>query len=107
MDNRSDLRLLASLDRALDVYGESMKQVIYSNLETMFGVKRESIIDNPEKFVETLDKIFGSGSGAIKKTILVHMEELTQNPEGVSSTELSNALRDASPDKARNASLKK
>ena len=102
MDNRSDSRLLASLDRALDVYGKSMKQVIYSNLETMFGVKRESIIDNPGKFVETLDKIFGSGSGAVKKTILVHMEELAQNPEGA-STELSNALRDAKPDKTRNA----
>jgi hypothetical protein len=91
----SDLRVLACLDRALDVYGKSVKQVVYWNLETMFGVKKESIPNNPGEFVETLDKIFGSGATIVKKTILIHMEELRRGGRTGSFDELLTALKDA------------
>jgi hypothetical protein len=62
-------KLVSSLDRALDDYGSSVKQVVYWNFETTFGYGRESVFSHPEEFVKTLESIFGSGVGIVEKRI--------------------------------------
>lgn len=63
-------KIINCIDHALDSYGDSVKQVIYWNLEKMYGVTRDAIPENAEKFVLGLEKIFGAGVGIVQRTII-------------------------------------
>ena len=63
------------VDRAMDVFGESVKHVVYWNLEKEFGVKKEQIAQKPGKLAATIDKIFGSGGETVKKTMIKRIAE--------------------------------
>jgi hypothetical protein len=91
----NDLKILACLDEALDSYGESVKQVIYWNLEKTFGVQKESIPEYPEKFVQTLEKIFGSGANLVEGTIVKHLASLGDSSILTSANDLSLILKAA------------
>lgn len=65
-----DQKLVDCVDKALDNYGESVKQVIYWKLENTFGVKKKAIPEHPEKLVATLEEMFGHGAMLIEKSIL-------------------------------------
>jgi hypothetical protein len=65
-----DQQLVECVDKALDNYGDSVKQVIYWKLENTFGVKKKAIPENPEKMVATLEDMFGHGAMLIEKSIL-------------------------------------
>lgn len=91
----NDLKILTCLDEALDTYGESVKQVVYWNLETLFGVQKESIPEHPEKFVETLEKIFGSAASLVEKKIVKRLAELGNKRLDSPGEDLSTVLQAA------------
>jgi hypothetical protein len=62
-------QLLSSLDRALDEYGASVKQVVYWNFERTYGYERSEIFNHPEEFVKTLNTIFGGGAAIVERKI--------------------------------------
>ena len=49
--------------------GESARQALFWHMEHAFGVKREDIPKNPEKFQESLESLFGSGANILVRSI--------------------------------------
>lgn len=84
--------VLASIDSALTAFGDSVRVVVYYELERAFGVSRKEIILKPEKFDETLNNIFGVGSQVLRKTILNKLEESSMIKH-LASQDLSTAIR--------------
>ena len=60
---------LSCIDRALEVFGSSVKSVVYFRFQEEHGLKREEIGSKPELFVQTIDKFFGVGSHLVKSSI--------------------------------------
>ena len=60
---------LSCIDRALEVFGSSVKSVVYFRFQEEHGLKREDIGSKPELFVQTIDKFFGVGSHLVKSSI--------------------------------------
>lgn len=67
--------VLASIDSALTVFGDSVRVVVYYELEKFFGVSRNDVLLNPEKFDETINKIFGAGAPVLRQAILRKLQE--------------------------------
>jgi hypothetical protein len=85
-------RVLNAIDSALAVYGSGVAQVIYFQLETRYGIRKEQIPQRPDDFVEMLDGFFGRGAGMVKETILRELEKSSGTAE-ISKVQLSVALR--------------
>lgn len=88
----ASMKILSCIDRALDCYGDSVKQVIYWNFEKQFNITRDKIPDHPEKFVEALEKIFGGGAGIVERTIVNEISSLP-GMDKLGSDDLTKALR--------------
>jgi hypothetical protein len=69
VQSRAGVLILQYLDQALDVYGTSVKQVVYWKFENTHHLSRNEISSHPEKFVETIRTIFGTGTSSIEKDI--------------------------------------
>jgi hypothetical protein len=68
-ENELSTGLLNSLDKALDQYGASVKQVVYWKFETTFGYDRGSVFSHPNEFIKTLETVFGAGAKVVEKRI--------------------------------------
>jgi hypothetical protein len=66
------------LERGLDHYGPTTKQVVFWELDKNFKVKENKILMQPEKFVKCLRQMFGPGSKTIEKVII---EEIKSSPQ--------------------------
>ncbi len=93
-EGKISAELVTSLDRALDEYGSSVKQVVYWNFEMTYGYGRESVFSHPEEFVKTLKSIFGSGAALVEKRISSEIRS-AQGLDGDNSESLVNLLRTA------------
>ncbi|MGI0081242.1 MAG: hypothetical protein ACRECH_16670 [Nitrososphaerales archaeon] len=62
------------LDEALDIYGSSVKQVVYWKFEKTHHLSRNEIYAHPEQFVETIRIIFGTGMSSIEKDMVRKIE---------------------------------
>ena len=87
-------RVLERIDLGLDHFGRTMKEVVYWNFESDFKLTKRDIVNHPEKFVQSIRDVFGSGSLLIEKTII---QEMTMLPElgKVDPTDLVVALKQA------------
>jgi len=55
--------LQASIDEVFTVYlGEAMSNLVYSYLETRFRLEKGAILDEPGRFADGLEALFGSGA---------------------------------------------
>ncbi|MEM2092731.1 MAG: NitrOD5 domain-containing protein [Candidatus Bathyarchaeia archaeon] len=70
--------LVEAVDEALNTLGASIKDALYYHLEATFSVKRETIYQNPAKFADGLERIFGLGSKFIEKMILDLISDKTE-----------------------------
>ncbi|MGI0079721.1 MAG: hypothetical protein ACRECH_08855 [Nitrososphaerales archaeon] len=91
-EQEANSKIKNCIDQALDSYGDSVKQVIYWNLEKMFGITSDRIPENPEKFVSALEKIFGAGAGIVERTIINEIS-LVPGIGNLKSDDLVKALR--------------
>jgi len=62
--------LVVAVERGLSVLGESVAQVIFHNLDRMYSLKRQDIIKKPDRFVQALQDLFGSGAAVIEELII-------------------------------------
>lgn len=62
--------LVEAVDDALNTLGASIKDALFYHLEATFSVKKDTIYQNPAKFADGLERIFGLGSKFIEKMIL-------------------------------------
>ncbi len=65
---------LRYLDEALDIYGSSVKQLVYWKFEKTHHLSRNEIYAHPEQFVETIRIIFGTGMSSIEKDMVRKIE---------------------------------
>ena len=83
---------LQYLDNALDVYGSSVKQVVYWKFEKTHHLSKKDVYAHPEKFVETIRTIFGTGMSSIEKDMIRKLE-LCSGMSHLDSNNLVVALR--------------
>jgi len=62
--------LMCAVERGLSTLGESVAQVVFYNLDRRYSLKRQDILRKPNRFVEALQAIFGSGAETIQKLII-------------------------------------
>ena len=83
VENEPDSKLLESIDRGLDVFGTSVKSVIYWRLSTIYHSERSEIPRKPELFSESLHIFFGERGFHVETSIVAsiidtfHLTEVT------------------------------
>jgi hypothetical protein len=77
--NQLDTKIMEAIDESLASFGESVKQVIYFQLESSYHVKKQDIPRKIEEFAVAIEGIFGIGARLIEMKIL---ETLYANVEG-------------------------
>lgn len=88
-ENPLDIEILEVIDESLASFGESVKQVVYFQLQTNHQVKRQEIPSKIEEFALTVEEIFGIGARLIEMKI---MEMLHARTEGFLYTPKNNDL---------------
>ncbi|MDG6996739.1 MAG: hypothetical protein JRN52_12525 [Nitrososphaerota archaeon] len=68
---------LSCLDKALEIYGDSFKHVVYWNFGKNHGLTKEQIPAHADKFAETLNKIFGPGSSIVERNLISAISKIT------------------------------
>ena len=68
--NQLDLTIVEAIDESLTSFGESVKQVVYFQLENIYHVKKQDMPRKIEEFVKTVEGIFGIGARLIEMKIL-------------------------------------
>jgi hypothetical protein len=58
------------VDRALDIFGTSVKSVVYFRFFQEHKLRREDVASNPEAFVSTIKGFFGSGASKVESEIV-------------------------------------
>ena len=83
--NQLDLTIIEAIDESLTSFGESVKQVVYFQLENTYHVKKQDIPRKIEEFVKAVEGIFGIGARLIEmkilQTLYARMHEFTYFPE--------------------------
>ena len=75
--------ILECVDEGIDVFGKSVKNVIYFRLQTTHNLERKDISRKPELFSESLRSFFGERSFSIEQSIVAvlvdkfHMQGVT------------------------------
>lgn len=95
-DEPRDL-VLSAVDRGLDVFGSSVRFVVYYELKKEHGIEPEEIPDKPELLVATIEKIFGQGAEKVSSAICKELQMIT-GIEGLAQKDLLTALRSAYDD---------
>ena len=65
-----DMKILEAIDESLTSFGDSVKQVVYFQLQSNFNIPKQEIPTKIEKFAETLEAIFGIGARLIEMKII-------------------------------------
>ncbi len=89
-DTRSSFRdaVLSCIDRALNIVGDSGRQVVYEALENRYGVKRDEIADHPDYLIKIMKVYLGSASEAVTKEALYWIKQ----GSGIESDDLLSAI---------------
>jgi len=88
--------LMCAVEQGLSTLGESVAQVIFYNIDKRYSLKRRDIVEKPNRFVEALQSIFGSGAETIQKLIIQSICAATDvNPTTLSPPTLQHCLRQA------------
>jgi hypothetical protein len=85
-ENQLDKTIFEAVDDSLTSFGESVKQVVYYQLESNYHVKKQDIPRRIEEFVTAVEGIFGVGARLIEmkilETIYARTSGFTYFPEG-------------------------
>ncbi len=69
-DSHSHEDILQCVDAGIDVFGTTVKNVIYYRFETVFNLKRTDIVRKPEAFSECLRSFFGERAFHVEAAIV-------------------------------------
>ncbi len=68
--NNLDMTILEAVDKSLASFGESVRQVVYYQLDTIYHVRKQDVPCRIEEFANALEEIFGVGARLIEMRIL-------------------------------------
>jgi hypothetical protein len=69
-DRISEETILHCIDSGLDVFGNTVKNVIYWRLKTIYNLERKDILHKPEIFNESLRAFFGERAYFVEQAIV-------------------------------------
>lgn len=73
-----DITILEAIDESLASFGDSVKQVVYHQLEKSYHVRKQDIPSKIDEFVSTVEGIFGFGARLIEMKILLTLYARTK-----------------------------
>ena len=79
IDSQLDLKILSAVDDSLASFGESVKQVVYFQLQNKYQMEKQEIPSRIDEFALAIEEIFGIGARLIEMKI---MEILCSMAEG-------------------------
>ena len=68
--NYSEEKILVCIDAGIDVFGDTVKNVIYWRLKTLSGLDRKDIVKKPEIFSQCLRDFFGERAFNVEAAIV-------------------------------------
>jgi hypothetical protein len=68
--NYGEEKILECVDEGLDVFGSSVKNVIYWRFRTVYNCERDDITKRPELFSECLRSFFGERAFNVEASIV-------------------------------------
>jgi len=80
------------IEEALGYIGHDNVQALFGHIEEK-GLKRDEILDKPEKFVEALERLFGKAAEIIEKQIITEICMKDRNVQFDSNMTLVEAMR--------------
>jgi len=88
--------LTVAVERGLCVLGESIAQVIFYHMDKKYSLKKHEILKKPERFVEALQDMFGSGAATIERLIIQSIcVTIGLNPGTLNTLTLSHCIKEA------------
>ncbi len=66
----AELRIIECVDRGLSALGEGVKTATLWHIEHTHKVRLERVVEEPDRFVDALDQMFGGASRVIISLIL-------------------------------------
>lgn len=81
--NAEEEKILECIDAGIDVFGTTVKNVIYFRLKNLFNLERRDIIRKPEVFSECLRAFFGERAFNVEAAIVAsilgsfHLSDVT------------------------------
>jgi len=88
--------LMVAVERGLSVLGESIAHVIFYHMDKKYSLKKHEIFEKPDRFVEVLQDMFGSGAATLENLIIQSIcSTIGLNPSTLNTLTLSQCIRDA------------
>ena len=95
-------QVLDSIVHALGRYGKSTPEIVFWNLRESQGLKEEDILRYPEKFVQSLQKMFGIGTKTIETVIIREIKSTIPELRDAGGESLVLVLKEARAQDQRN-----
>ncbi len=77
-ENPLDRKILEVIDESLSSFGDSVRQVVYFQLQTNHHVEKQDIPSRIEEFSLTVEEIFGIGAKLIEMKIMENLHARTE-----------------------------
>lgn len=90
-----DERILECVDRGLDVFGTSVKTVIYWRFQSIYNRERKDIVRRPELFSECLRTFFGERAFHVESSIVSVIQDKLNLENVKVSDSLTRAIAEA------------
>jgi len=85
--------LTLAIEQGLSVLGESVAGVVFSNLYKRFSLAKHEVLEEPDRFLDALKEMFGSGAGTVEMLIVKSLcETINVDPNSLNPFTLSHAL---------------
>lgn len=76
-------------------FGESVARVLFFHMETKCGVKRNEIMEKPEVFHNSLEKLLGPGASVMEQFILRNLQSrFEQNLDAIDNRSFVECVRE-------------
>ena len=70
LKNRLDMTIMEAVDESLASFGESVRKVVYSQLQNNYNLPKQEIPTRIEEFAAAIEGIFGIGARLIEVKII-------------------------------------
>jgi hypothetical protein len=76
-DDRFSETVLAALDKALSIVGDTGRNLIYEALDNRYGIQKKKVPENIETLVKTMDFYLGNAAPAVRDEARIWLKEWT------------------------------
>jgi hypothetical protein len=95
ISSNEEERILECVDRGLDVFGSSVKTVIYHSFQVSYNQDRKDIIRKPELFSQCLRSFFGERAFHVEAAIVAVISDRLHPVNVTLSDSLTRAIVEA------------